>query len=39
MTGQDSLEEKNKHLQDFLQQCITKKGIRYYAEATYLFDE
>ncbi len=39
MTGQDSLEEKNKQLQDFLQQRITNKGIRYYAEATYLFDE
>jgi len=39
MTGEGSLEKKNKHLQDFLQQRITNKGIRYYAEATYLFDE
>ena len=33
------LEQKNHHLQEFLQQRITQKGVRYYAEATYLFDE
>ena len=39
ITGEGSLKKKNKHLQNFLQQRITKKGIRYYAEPTYLFDE
>jgi len=33
------IEEKNAALQGWLQERITKKGVRYYAEATYLFDE
>ena len=39
MAGDDPLQEKNTRLQDFLQERITQKGVRYYAEATYLFDE
>jgi len=39
MTREGSLEEINIHLQNFLKQRITQKGVRYYAEATYLFDE
>ena len=39
MSAVGSLAEKNRHLQEFLQARITRKGIRYYAEATYLFDE
>jgi hypothetical protein len=33
------LEEKNAALQAWLQERIARKGVRYYAEATYLFDE
>lgn len=33
------LEEKNALLQDFIHQRLAQKGVRYYAEATYLFDE
>ena len=33
------LEEKNAHLQDFIHQRLSEKGVRYYAEATYLFNE
>jgi len=39
MSADGSLSEKNRHLQEFLQARITQKGVRYYAEATYLFDE
>jgi len=39
MSADGSLAEKNRHLQEFLQARITQKGVRYYAEATYLFDE
>lgn len=39
MAADTPLEEKNEELQHFIQQRIAKKGIRYYAEATYLFDE
>lgn len=31
--------EKNAELQHFILQRVAKKGVRYYAEATYLFDE
>jgi hypothetical protein len=34
-----SLEEKNSDLQRWLQERLAKKGVRYYAEATFLFDE
>lgn len=33
------LEEKNADLQDFIRQRTAEKSVRYYAEATYLFDE
>ena len=33
------LEEKNAELQDFIHRRLGQKGVRYYAEATYLFDE
>ena len=33
------LEQKNAELQAFIQERIAKKGVRYYAEATFLFDE
>ena len=33
------IEEKNAALQRFIQERIADKGVRYYAEATYLFDE
>ncbi len=33
------IEKKNAELQRFIQQRVTQKGVRYYAEATYLFDE
>ena len=33
------LEEKNSNLQRFIQERMAHKGVRYYAEATYLFDE
>ena len=33
------LDEKNAELQDFIHQRLAEKGVRYYAEATYLFDE
>jgi hypothetical protein len=34
-----SLEQKNAELQDFIHRRLAEKGVRYYAEATYLFDE
>ena len=34
-----TLEEKNSNLQHWLQDRLANKGVRYYAEATYLFDE
>jgi len=34
-----SLEEKNARLQKWLQERLAVKGVRYYAEATFLFDE
>jgi hypothetical protein len=39
MSSDGSLAEKNRHLQEFLKARITQKGVRYYAEATFLFDE
>jgi L-serine kinase (ATP) / ParB family transcriptional regulator, heme-responsive regulator len=33
------LEEKNEALQRWVQMRINKKGVRYYAEATFLYDE
>ncbi len=35
----ESLEEKNRNLQQWIQQRMADKRIRYYAEPTYLFDE
>ncbi len=39
ISGEGTTESKNQFLQNFLQQRIAKKGVRYYSEATYLFDE
>jgi len=39
MSAQISIEEKRNYLREFLNKRITQKGVRYYAEATYLFDE
>ena len=39
MAVEKPLEEKNATLQRFIQERIAEKGVRYYAEATYLFDE
>ena len=39
MTAEKTLEEKKATLQRFIQERIADKGVRYYAEATYLFDE
>lgn len=39
MTVEKPIEEKNAILQRFVQDRIADKGVRYYAEATYLFDE
>ena len=33
------LEDKNTQLQEFIHQRLAQKSVRYYAEATYLFDE
>ena len=33
------IEEKNEDLLRWLQECMARKGVRYYAEATFLFDE
>lgn len=39
MAAKKTLAEKNEELQHFIQVRIAAKGVRYYAEATYLFDE
>ncbi|MBC8505116.1 MAG: ParB N-terminal domain-containing protein [Anaerolineales bacterium] len=39
LAAQKSLQEKNAELQTWVQECLSKKRLRYYAEATYLFDE
>lgn len=33
------LEEKNQALERWIQDCLARKRVRYYAEATFLFDE
>lgn len=35
----DSLDKKNARLDHWLKDLLARKGVRYYAEATYLFDE
>jgi hypothetical protein len=39
LQGPESIESKQQDLQNFLQQRISQKGVRFYAEATYMFDE
>jgi hypothetical protein len=39
LSSSQPLDEKNAALQKWVQERITHKGVRYYAEATYLFDE
>lgn len=39
MAGQGTTDSKNQYLEKFLQHRIANKGVRYYSEATYLFDE
>jgi hypothetical protein len=39
LQGPESIESKQQDLQNFLQQRIYQKGVRFYAEATYMFDE
>jgi hypothetical protein len=39
LAAHKSLEEKNNLLKEWLSRRISKKGIRYYAEATFLYDE
>lgn len=34
-----SIEEKNRHLQIWIQDKLANRGVRYYAEGTYQFDE
>lgn len=39
LAADKSLEEKNAALQEWVQKKLARKGVRYYAEATFLFDE
>jgi hypothetical protein len=39
LASHQSLEGKNASLQQWIQTRISSRGVRYYAEATYLFDE
>jgi hypothetical protein len=39
LAAEKPLEEKNEALQRWVQERIARKGVRYYAEATFLFDE
>jgi hypothetical protein len=39
LAADQPLEEKNAALQRWLQERIERKGVRYYSEATFLFDE
>jgi len=39
LASRKSLHEKNAALQSWLQERLSEKRVRYYAEATYLFDE
>ncbi|GAB5489945.1 MAG: hypothetical protein Phog2KO_01600 [Phototrophicaceae bacterium] len=34
-----SLEDKNRHLQDWIREKLANRSVRYYAESTYQFDE
>jgi hypothetical protein len=39
LASEKTVEEKNAALEDFLQDRVKQKGVRFYAEATVLFDE
>ena len=39
LESKDPLEAKNDRLDHWLKDVLARKGVRYYAEATYLFDE
>jgi hypothetical protein len=39
LRSSDSLEEKNKRLSLWLAQKLSTKEVRFYGEATFLFDE
>lgn len=39
LASDKSIEEKNKALEQFIQERVKNKGVRFYAEATMLFDE
>lgn len=39
LAADQSLEDKNRALQKWIQERLAHKGVRYYAEPTYLFDE
>jgi hypothetical protein len=39
LSADQSLEAKNVALQKWIQDRLAHKGVRYYAESTYLFDE
>jgi hypothetical protein len=39
LAANKTLEEKNSELRTWIQERIASKGIRYYAEPTFLFDE
>jgi len=39
LAADEPLEEKNAALQGWLKERIERKGVRYYSEATFLFDE
>lgn len=39
LAADTSLEEKDRHLQDWLQKKVESKSVRYYEEPTFLFDE
>jgi len=39
LAADEPLEEKNAALQSWLKERIERKGVRYYSEATFLFDE
>jgi hypothetical protein len=39
LSGNQSLEEKNYQLQEWLQDSLSRKRVRYYAEPIFMFDE
>src|SRR5207237_2447122 len=39
LSSDDSLEIKNDHLREWMQRKLASKEIRFYGEATYIFDE